>query len=64
MHIEYWKKNISILAKATQVSDVAHGPLVFFFTNPCKIETFFYHVEYNLFSQLLTAIVLSILMLP
>jgi hypothetical protein len=22
-------KNISILAKATQVSDVAHGPLVF-----------------------------------
>jgi hypothetical protein len=28
MHIEYWKKNISILAKATQVSDVAHGPLV------------------------------------
>jgi hypothetical protein len=28
MHIEYWEKNISILAKATQVSDVAHGPLV------------------------------------
>jgi hypothetical protein len=28
MHIEYWKKNISVLAKATQVSDVAHGPLV------------------------------------
>jgi hypothetical protein len=28
MHIQYWKKNISILAKATQVSDVAHGPLV------------------------------------
>jgi hypothetical protein len=24
------EKNISILAKATQVSDVAHGPLVFF----------------------------------
>jgi hypothetical protein len=24
----FWKKNISILAKATQVSDVAHGPLV------------------------------------
>jgi hypothetical protein len=23
-------KNISILAKATQVSDVAHGPLVFY----------------------------------
>jgi hypothetical protein len=28
MHLEYWKKNISVLAKATQVSDVAHGPLV------------------------------------
>jgi hypothetical protein len=28
MHIQYWKKNISTLAKATQVSDVAHGPLV------------------------------------
>jgi hypothetical protein len=28
MHIWYWK-NISILAKVTQVSDVAHGPLVF-----------------------------------
>jgi hypothetical protein len=28
MHIEYWKKNISVLAKATQVSNVAHGPLV------------------------------------
>jgi hypothetical protein len=27
-NIIYWKKNISILAKATQVSDVAHGPLV------------------------------------
>jgi hypothetical protein len=25
------EKNISILAKGTQVSDVAHGPLVLFF---------------------------------
>jgi hypothetical protein len=30
MHIEYWKKNISILANATQVSDVAHEPLVLY----------------------------------
>jgi hypothetical protein len=36
MHIEYWKKNISILAKATQVSDVAHGPLVFYSTTVFK----------------------------
>jgi hypothetical protein len=34
MHIQYWKKNISILAKATQVSDVAHGPLVFIVRTP------------------------------
>jgi hypothetical protein len=27
-------KNISILAKATQVSDVAHGPLVFNMLSP------------------------------
>jgi hypothetical protein len=29
MHIEYWEKKYSVLAKATQVSDVAHGPLVY-----------------------------------
>jgi hypothetical protein len=35
-------KNISISAKATQVSDVAHGPLVLF---PCTIK-FGYVREY------------------
>jgi hypothetical protein len=34
------EKNISILAKATQVSDVAHGPLVFD-CNARKKKTFF-----------------------
>jgi hypothetical protein len=30
-------KNISILAKATQVSDVAHGPLVLSTDDSCMI---------------------------
>jgi hypothetical protein len=30
-------KNISILAKATQVSNVAHGPLVFLFSLPDQV---------------------------
>jgi hypothetical protein len=44
MHIEYWKKNISILAKATQVSDVAHGPLVIIFEFPAILSNFYIYI--------------------
>jgi hypothetical protein len=37
--IFYIGKNISILAKVTQVSDVAHGPLVFLITFGMEIWT-------------------------
>jgi hypothetical protein len=40
MHIQYWKKSMSILAKATQVSDVAHGPLVYISTSFDKLSSF------------------------
>ena len=43
-------KNMSILAKVTQVSDVAHGPLVIYFT---KQELLFYiiFIEFSQFSK-------------
>jgi hypothetical protein len=38
MHIWYWK-NISIFAKVSQVSDVAHGPLVYLYALIMKCKT-------------------------
>jgi hypothetical protein len=39
MHIQYWK-NISILAKVIQVSNLAHGPLVYYFAKAMLLGMF------------------------